>query len=115
MKGFFSNIASTFVGALLAVVVLIFTPQIVDRFAYLNPSCDNPEGLSSLKLKEMYEKKQLSIGATSVAKPPPGYSPNLWQAANVIDGNPGTPWVPAEGDAKRRLTFAFTAHTPSKP
>ena len=71
MKEFLSNLFSTFVGALLAVVVLIFTPQIVDRFEYLNPSCDNPEGLSSLRLNEMYKGNQLSIKATSIAQPLP--------------------------------------------
>ena len=107
MKDFFSGLFSTCLGALLAIGVLIFTPQISDRFAYLNPTCDNPEGLSSLNLKQMYEGKQLSIKVTSVAKPPPGNSPNLWQPGNVIDGNAGSPWVPAETDPDRRLTFTF--------
>jgi hypothetical protein len=111
MGAFLSNLVSTFVGALLAVVVLIFTPQIVDRFAYLDPSCDNPRGLSSLRLNEMYERKQLSIGATSVAEPPSGNPSDLWKEANVIDGNAGTPWVPAEGDRKRRLTLKSFARS----
>lgn len=108
MKDFVTNLFSTFLGAILAVLVLIFTPQISERFAYLNPSCDNPEGLSSLNLKQMYEDKQLLIQTTSVVKPDSGYDSDLYEADKVIDGNPGRPWVPAEEDRKRRLTLTFT-------
>jgi hypothetical protein len=113
MKGFLKGFLAVIGTAILAPIVtgialVIFTPQIADSFAYLNPSCDKTEGLSPIRLQQMYDDRKLIIDRSTVAKPPKGFSPNHWQEAKIIDGNAGTPWVPAEDDDKRRLTLTFT-------
>ncbi len=94
-------------GVAVGVSLIIFSPLVVERFAIVLPSCDNPVGLSSMRLDQMYRDHELTIKASSVAIPPQGYQRDLWKAANVIDGSPGTPWVPDDHDNKRRLTLSF--------
>jgi hypothetical protein len=55
------GVAAIVVSALLAPILvgatlIVASPLLIDRFAYLNPSCDNPEGLSAIPLKQMYSK-----------------------------------------------------------
>lgn len=90
-------IAPVISGVVVSVVLVALSPLVISRIEdrLRPPTCQDPKELQRLPVA------MIDVEVKSFE------DEEGWPAANLIDGDPGTAWVPDRADDPRRATFRF--------